>query len=58
MRVVRARRQAFTIDISGAAADDAENVDVILGVNGYIWISRHIEVKVPPRRVVGQESQG
>lgn len=47
--VVRARRQAFTIDINsgsgggGGAADDAEKVDVILGVNGYIWISRHIE---------------
>lgn len=43
--VVRARRQAFTIDITGGSsgADDAEKVDVILGVNGYIWISRHIE---------------
>lgn len=43
--VVRARRQAFTIDVTGGSsgADDAEKVDVILGVNGYIWISRHIE---------------
>jgi len=43
--VVRARRQAFTIDITAGSsgADDAEKVDVILGVNGYIWISRHIE---------------
>ncbi|KAI1081306.1 hypothetical protein F5B20DRAFT_60246 [Whalleya microplaca] len=47
--VVRARRQAFTLDVGwaagggGAAADDAEKIDVVLGVNGYIWISKHIE---------------
>ncbi|KAI1341372.1 hypothetical protein F5Y15DRAFT_375867 [Xylariaceae sp. FL0016] len=41
--VVRARRQAFTLDVGGGAADDSEKIDVVLGVNGYIWISKHIE---------------
>lgn len=47
--VVRSKRQTFILDIGravgggGAAADDAEKVDVVLGVNGYIWISRHME---------------
>lgn len=42
--VIRARRQAFTLDITGT--DDVsggEKIDVLLGVNGYIWISKHIE---------------
>lgn len=39
--VVRARRQLFTLDtIHGGG-----KVDVILGVNGYIWISKHVEVE-------------
>ncbi|KUJ15610.1 uncharacterized protein LY89DRAFT_618051 [Mollisia scopiformis] len=39
--VVRSRRQVWTIDtIRGGG-----KVDVILGVNGYIWISTHIEVE-------------
>jgi len=38
--VVRARRQLFTLDtIHGGG-----KVGVILGVNGYIWISKHVEV--------------
>ncbi|CZR60353.1 related to 3`-_5` exoribonuclease [Phialocephala subalpina] len=37
--VVRSRRQLWTIDTTRG-----EKVDVILGVNGYIWISKHIEV--------------
>ncbi|KAI0096066.1 hypothetical protein GGR51DRAFT_544386 [Nemania sp. FL0031] len=50
--VVRARRQAFAMDINvgvgkGGAADDAEKIDVILGVNGYIWISKHVEGEGP-----------
>ncbi|KAI0438841.1 hypothetical protein F4803DRAFT_533448 [Xylaria telfairii] len=45
--VVRARRQAFTIDIGGGAAADADKVDVILGVNGYIWICMHVEGEGP-----------
>lgn len=42
--VIRARRQAFTLDITGT--DDVsggEKIDVLLGVNGYIWICKHIE---------------
>ncbi|KAK8115142.1 hypothetical protein PG999_007211 [Apiospora kogelbergensis] len=42
--VVRARRQAFTLDISGTdEVSGSEKIDVVLGVNGYIWISKHIE---------------
>ncbi|RYP81434.1 hypothetical protein DL770_005910 [Monosporascus sp. CRB-9-2] len=56
--VVRARRQAFVLDISagragsgpggivagaGDVGDADDKVDVILGVNGYIWISKHVE---------------
>jgi exosome complex component RRP4 len=40
--VVRARRQVWTID----TAHGGGKVDVILGVNGYIWISKHVEVAV------------
>jgi exosome complex component RRP4 len=38
--VVRARRQVWTID----TAHGGGKVDVILGVNGYIWISKNVEV--------------
>ncbi|RDW61019.1 hypothetical protein BP6252_12402 [Coleophoma cylindrospora] len=38
--VVRSRRQVWTID----TVHGGGKVDVILGVNGYIWISKHIEV--------------
>ncbi|KAI1502906.1 hypothetical protein F5X99DRAFT_147541 [Biscogniauxia marginata] len=55
--VVRARRQAFTLDVGraitgsggsggsggGGGGDDADKIDVVLGVNGYIWISKHVE---------------
>lgn len=37
--VVRSRRQVWTID----AANGAGKIDIILGVNGYIWISKHVE---------------
>ncbi|KAJ5041198.1 uncharacterized protein L3040_005749 [Drepanopeziza brunnea f. sp. 'multigermtubi'] len=38
--VVRSRRQVWTIDtVSGGG-----QVDIVLGVNGYIWISKHVEV--------------
>jgi exosome complex component RRP4 len=37
--VVRSRRQVWTID----AANGGGKIDVILGVNGYIWISKHVE---------------
>ncbi|KAI0015655.1 putative 3 [Xylariomycetidae sp. FL0641] len=38
--VVRARRHAFTLD-PGVEGED--RLAVVLGVNGYIWISRHLE---------------
>ncbi|KAK4142092.1 uncharacterized protein C8A04DRAFT_38609 [Dichotomopilus funicola] len=37
--VVRSRRQVWTMDV----AQGAGQVDVILGVNGYVWISKHVE---------------
>ncbi|KAL4816011.1 IEC3 subunit of the Ino80 complex, chromatin re-modelling-domain-containing protein [Aspergillus spinulosporus] len=37
--VVRSRRQMFTISTSNGGGD----VDLVLGVNGYIWISKHVE---------------
>ncbi|KAK9782585.1 hypothetical protein SCAR479_00928 [Seiridium cardinale] len=40
--VVRARRHAFTLEVSGSEGGN-EKMDVILGVNGYIWIAKHIE---------------
>lgn len=39
--VVRSRRQVWTFD----AANDGGKIDVVLGVNGYIWISKHVEVQ-------------
>ncbi|QIW95777.1 hypothetical protein AMS68_001295 [Peltaster fructicola] len=36
--VVRARRQIFTIQTPGKGGE----VNVILGVNGYIWIAKHV----------------
>ncbi|KAL2263801.1 hypothetical protein VTK26DRAFT_5093 [Humicola hyalothermophila] len=37
--VVRARRQVWTMD----GAYGAGQIDVVLGVNGYVWISKHVE---------------
>ena len=37
--VVRAKRQLWTVE----AANAAGKIDVLLGVNGYIWISKHVE---------------
>lgn len=37
--VARSRRQVFTINTGRGGGE----VDVILGVNGYIWISKHVE---------------
>ena len=37
--VVRSRRQTFTVKAGHNVG--AEDVDVILGVNGYIWICKH-----------------
>ncbi|GIZ42358.1 hypothetical protein CKM354_000563200 [Cercospora kikuchii] len=38
--VVRSKRQIFTLQTRGRGGE----VDVILGVNGYVWISKHVEV--------------
>jgi exosome complex component RRP4 len=40
--VVRSRRQVWTMD----AANGAGQMDVVLGVNGYVWISKHVETAV------------
>jgi len=40
--VVRSRRQIWTV----ATANGGGEVDVVLGVNGYIWIAKHVEPKV------------
>ena len=37
--VVRSRRQVWTVRTSGGGGD----VDVALGVNGYVWLSKHVE---------------
>ncbi|KAK3900441.1 exosome complex component rrp4 [Staphylotrichum tortipilum] len=37
--VVRSRRQVWTMDV----ANGGGQVDVVLGVNGYVWISKHVE---------------
>lgn len=39
--VVRAKRQIFTMQTAGRGGE----VDVVLGVNGYIWIAKHVEEK-------------
>ncbi|KAI1764153.1 hypothetical protein GGR53DRAFT_335725 [Hypoxylon sp. FL1150] len=53
--VVRAKRQTFVLDVGRAAgaADDGDKVDVILGVNGYIWVSRHVEGEGPAAETNG-----
>ncbi|OAP65374.1 hypothetical protein AYL99_01346 [Fonsecaea erecta] len=38
--VVRSRRQVFTVN---SGAQGGGDVNVILGVNGYIWLSKHME---------------
>lgn len=40
--VVRSKRQAWTLDGSNGAG----KIDLLLGVNGYIWISKHVESEV------------
>ncbi|CAN8106033.1 unnamed protein product [Discula destructiva] len=47
--VVRSRRQVWTMDVgSGSGSGSGEGggaakIDVVLGVNGYVWISKHVE---------------
>lgn len=37
--VVRSRRQIWTVSVANGGGE----VDIILGVNGYIWIAKHVE---------------
>lgn len=41
--VVRSKRQLWTME----GANGAGKIDVLLGVNGYIWISKHVESEAP-----------
>lgn len=41
--VVRSKRQVFEVDIGTTAAGQEVLVDVALGVNGYCWVSRHVD---------------
>jgi exosome complex component RRP4 len=45
--VVRARRQVWTIHTANGGGE----VDVILGVNGYIWISKHTDSEAATSQV-------
>lgn len=40
--VVRSRRQVWTMDVGGLG-DNGNKIDVVLGVNGYAWISKHVD---------------
>lgn len=40
--IVRSKRQVWTME----TANGGSQVDVILGVNGYIWISKHVESEI------------
>ena len=48
--VVRSKRQSFTVSVlpalrsstAGRGGGTGGDVDVILGVNGYVWLSKHI----------------
>lgn len=37
--VVRSRRQVWTMEVG----DEGRKIDVVLGVNGFVWISKHVE---------------
>ncbi|EOA90092.1 Exosome complex component rrp4 [Exserohilum turcicum] len=43
--VVRSRRQVFTLNTA------AGEIDIVLGVNGYIFISKHIATSADPKEV-------
>lgn len=40
--IVRSKRQVWTME----TANGGSEVDVVLGVNGYIWISKHFESEI------------
>ena len=46
--VVRSRRQRFTFPAARGAGD----IEVILGVNGYIWIAKHVKPPAADARAV------
>ena len=43
--VVRSRRQVFTLNTA------AGEIDIVLGVNGYIFISKHITTNADPKEM-------
>lgn len=45
--VVRSRRQVWTINTGNGGGE----VDVVLGVNGYIWISKHTSTEAATSQV-------
>lgn len=45
--VVRSRRQIWTVETANGGGE----VDVVLGVNGYVWIARHVEPEVQGKDV-------
>jgi exosome complex component RRP4 len=47
--VVRSRRQVWTMD----AANGGGQIDVVLGVNGYVWISKHVETPEADSKAAG-----
>jgi exosome complex component RRP4 len=46
--IVRSKRQVFTINTSqhGMSGTSSDDVDVILGVNGYVWLSKHVDASL------------
>ncbi|KAG6151599.1 hypothetical protein E4U37_004705 [Claviceps purpurea] len=51
--VVRSKRQVWTMD----GANGSGKIDVILGVNGYIWISKHVEEESDAQQQQQQQQQ-
>ncbi len=45
--VVRSRRQIWTVNTANGGGE----VDVVLGVNGYIWIAKHVEPELKGKDV-------
>ena len=45
--MIRARRQVWTIDTGNGGGE----VDVVLGVNGYIWIAKHVSSEAASSQV-------
>jgi exosome complex component RRP4 len=49
--IARSRRQVFTVSTGRGGGE----VDVILGVNGYVWIAKHVE---PPKDAAATSGAG